>query len=512
MRKITYIVTLFLIVLGISDAGYLAYETLSGQIPPCTIGAFADCGRVLSSPYAKVFGVPLAIIGIGYYLALLTLVISARTRKHSRVPLFLLGLSASGFLASLYFVYLQLVVIKAVCLYCLVSAILSTVICITLWSTLPTARKRLIASMLSWKYKYVLKPLLFKIDPETVHVHMVKLGEIFAGKPGISNVTSWALNYSSPRLEQKFEGIHFKNPIGLSAGFDYNAQLTQSLAGLGFGFQSVGTITRYPSEGNATPRLGRLPESKSLMVNKGFRNPGVEAVVAKLAGKHFPIPVGLSVGRTNTDQVTTVDEAINEIGQTFQLFEKAQLEHSYYELNISCPNLKGNITFYDPNGLDALLSHIKDLNLSRPVFIKMPIEKSNEQTQTMLEVASNYPITGVIIGNLQKNRHASALLPREVAHFPVGNFSGKATWQRSNELIALTFREFSHRFTIIGCGGVFSAQDAYVKIRLGASLIQLITGMIFEGPQLISQINQGLDVLLEKDGFDSISSAVGIDA
>jgi dihydroorotate dehydrogenase len=183
--------------------------------------------------------------------------------------------------------------------------------------------------------------------------------------------------------------------------------------------------------------------------------------------------------------------------------------HSYYELNISCPNLFGDITFYPPKHLKELLVELKKVHISRPIFIKMPIEKSNEEIADMLHIIEKYPVSGVIFGNLQKNRKDPALNQDEVVQFSVGNFSGKPTERRSNELIAFTYKKYKQRFVIIGCGGIFSAQDAYAKIRLGASLVQLITGMIYQGPQLISMINVGLPELLERDGFSHISDAIG---
>lgn len=194
--------------------------------------------------------------------------------------------------------------------------------------------------------------------------------------------------------------------------------------------------------------------------------------------------------------------------KSFQLFEKAQMKHSYYELNISCPNLKGTITFYPPKNLDELLNAIDMLHLTKPLFIKMPIEKSNKEILKMLRVIAKHTVAGIIIGNLQKERKNPALHSDEVAKFPIGNFSGKPCFDRSNELISLAYRNYGRRFIIIGCGGVFNAEDAYEKIKRGASLVQLITGMIYEGPQLVSDINMNLPALLKKDGYTSISEAV----
>jgi dihydroorotate dehydrogenase subfamily 2 len=313
-------------------------------------------------------------------------------------------------------------------------------------------------------------------------------------------------------LSQTVHGITFESPIGLAAGFDYEARLTQILPALGFGFETVGTITYSAYEGNAPPMLGRLPKSRSLMVNKGFKNLGAQATLRRLSQLTFSIPVGISIGRTNSLSLKTQTESVEDIINTFTVFETSPLKHSYYELNISCPNLYGDISFYPPKNLEQLLKHVDELKIKRPLFIKMPIEKTNKEIMSMLDVIVKYHIAGVIFGNLQKNRQDPSLNPDEVAKFDKGAFSGKPTFNRSNELISLAYQYFGEKLTIIGCGGVFSTEDAYKKIKLGASLVQLITGMIYRGPTLISQINDELSYLLESDGFKTLSSARGIEA
>src|SRR3989344_4664196 len=338
-------------------------------------------------------------------------------------------------------------------------------------------------------YQNLIKPILFKIDPELVHVHMVRVGQLCGHINFVKQLLQTIYAYKDPKLTQKIAGITFTNPIGLAAGFDYEARLTQVLVSIGFGFGTVGTITNMAYPGNSRPILGRLPKSKSLMVNKGFKNEGAKIVAQKLSHLHFPHPVGISIGRTNSLTLKTQKQSIADIIKCFDTFLTSSVNNAYYELNISCPNLVGDISFYPPKNLRELLTEIEKLKLTRPVFIKMPIEKTNKEFESMLDVVTHFPITGVIIGNLQKNHQDPALDPVEVKKFDRGPFSGKPCWNRSNELICLTYKRFGKKLTIIGCGGVFSAEDAYTKIKLGASLVQLITGMIYEGPQLIGQIN-----------------------
>ena len=370
------------------------------------------------------------------------------------------------------------------------------------------------SSLTSFTYQNIVKPLLFQVDPELVHELMTDMGEFCGSYEPVRSVFSYTYAFTHPSLTQKLHGIQFTNPVGLAAGFDYRAQLTQILPAVGFGFGTLGTITRFSYEGNQKPRLGRLPKSKSLLVNKGFKNAGAAAVIKKLMRLKFRHPVGVSIGRTNSQLLTTQKQSITDIVKAFSLFENSHVKHAYYELNISCPNLRGNITFYPAKNLHELLSEIDRLKISRPLFIKMPISETNRETQNMLEVIVTHKISGVIFGNLQKNRRDKSVVAAEVAHIShlKGHLSGKPTWHRSNELIKLAYKNYGKQLTVIGCGGIFSAEDAYTKIKLGASLVQLITGMVYQGPALIGQINYGLTKLLQQDGLQYVAEAVGVES
>jgi dihydroorotate dehydrogenase len=350
-------------------------------------------------------------------------------------------------------------------------------------------------------YRGLLKPLLFLLDPEFVHVSMVRFGEICAVVPGFKKCVRWLYVRPLPELSQKINGTTFEFPIGLAAGFDYEGRLTQALSPLGFGFQTVGTITNEPWHGNAKPRLGRLPHSKSLMVNKGFKNPGANTIISQLEKKSFDIPVGISVG----DAKGSIDEII----AAFKKFEASSIRNTYYELNISCPNLHGAMSFYIPKNLEDLLTKVDALKIKKPIWIKMPINLSDKETLSLLRVISKHSPAAVIFGNLQHDRKNKSFDAAEVQKFSVGNFSGKPTFSRSNELIALASKHFKKRFLIVGCGGVFTAEDAYTKIKLGAHLVQMITGLVFRGPQAVAEINFGLRELLHADGHTNIKDAVG---
>ncbi len=509
MKKLLPYIIFTLSLIGLIDALYLTWEHYSGFIPPCSSGIFADCGQVLTSKYSVIFGISVALIGVVVYTLDAVCVFFAVTANNRLAKLGLITSTFIGFVGSIYFVFLMLVIIKATCLYCLLSALISFTVFILANIIYPLERKRLIIWKIEQLYKYIAKPIFFQIDPEAVHVGMVGFGEILGKISPAKMLMSFGLEVNSKKLTQKINNINFLSPVGLAAGFDYEARLTQVLSSTGFGFQTVGTITNLPYDGNSRPMLGRLPKSKSLLVNKGFKNLGSLKTSERISKLNFPIPLGISIGRTNSLKLSTQKQSVEDIIKAFEIIEKSGVNNSYYELNISCPNLSGDISFYPAKNLEELLIEVDKLKLTKPVFVKMPIGKTNVEFLSMLKVIDKHSPTGVIIGNLQTDRNNHLLDAAEVSKFKKGYFSGKPTFVRSNELIKLTYAKYKKRFTIIGCGGIFSAEDAYTKIKLGASLIQLITGMIYQGPQLISQINLEILDLLEHDGLKNIGEAVG---
>jgi dihydroorotate dehydrogenase len=369
----------------------------------------------------------------------------------------------------------------------------------------------MLIAIISFLYKYVTKSIFFLFDPEMVHNFVTSQGQFIGKFQKPNKILRRLFAKKSPVIKQAIAGIELDGPLGLAAGFDYEAKLTQILPSIGFGFQTVGTITSLAYSGNPKPMLGRLPKSKSLMVNKGFKNFGALQTANKLSKLTFKIPLGISIGKSNIKVHQTQKSAIEDILQAFEVFESSNIKNAYYELNISCPNLYGNITFYPPKNLDELLIEIDKLKIIKPIFIKMPINETDTATIKMLDVILRHKIAGVIFGNLQKDRNNPEIVKEELK-WTVGNFSGLPTQKRSDELISLAYKHCKNKLIIIGCGGIFSAQDAYCKIKLGASLLQLITGLIFEGPLLVAKINNELPKLLKQDGFKNISEAVGADS
>lgn len=506
--------TFLLVIIGLIDTSYLTHKYFFEPYAACFNGPFSNCGAVLNSKYSVFLGIPLAVLGLMHYLWLTYLMLVNFKSKKGPYKRFIFIQTAIGVIFSTYLTYLQFFVIKALCPYCLLSALISFSLYFLVRYNWKDDYRSFVLAKVEIAYKLFAKPLFFVLSPDWVHDQAMFWGEIAGQIPLKRYILSRMFLYKNSSLKQKIAGINFENPIGLSAGYDYKASFVQILPSIGFGFETVGTITNEPCQGNEKPRLGRLPESQSLLVNKGFRNPGAEAIIDKLKKRSFHFPFGISIGRTNSLEIAgTQKSAISDIVSSFKKFEKSKVKNLYYELNISCPNLKGGVSFYPPKELNALLIAVGKLKIKKPVFVKMPIEKSDAEVKEMLDIIAKFKwINGVIIGNLQKNRKDPSFINHEITSAGVGNFSGKPTFRRSNELIRLAYRDYGKRFTIIGCGGVFNAEDAYRKIRYGASLIQLITGMIFEGPQRISQINQGLVELLQSDGYSNISEAVGVDA
>jgi dihydroorotate dehydrogenase subfamily 2 len=511
LKKYTIQIILLLGILGFVDAFYLTYEhyaTASNEVV-CYFGIFSDCGRVLKSKYSEIFGIPLAVLGLIQYSMIILSSLYSLTTKNRIGKYFILILTLAGVVASTYFVYLQLFVIGSLCLYCMGSALISLTLFLVAYMFFVDERVRFFGNTTRILYK-IIRPLIFLTNSDWIHERTLTIGE-FTGEKRIAKIFSFFYKYEDKILRQKVLGMSLDNPVGLAAGFDYEAKLTETLSYLGFGYQTVGTVTNMPYEGNTPPRLGRLPKSKSLMVNKGFKSPGAVVIIDKLKNKTFKYPLGISIGRTNTLKLKNQKESIDDIKKAFIAFERSKVKNSYYELNISCPNLKGDITFYPPKNLEELLIEVDKLKIKKPILVKMPIEKSDKEVLAMLKVISKHSPKGVIFGNLQKDRKNPTLVQEEVKKFKTGYFSGKPTLDRSNELIELAYKNFGERFVIVGCGGVFNGEDAYKKIRLGATLIQFITGLVYEGPQVASNINAELVDLLVRDGYKNTKEAIGVD-
>lgn len=353
-------------------------------------------------------------------------------------------------------------------------------------------------------YTKALKPFYFRRDPENVHDAMTRVGQ-FLGKYAVTKkIISLLFSFSHPALEQNILGIKFSNPIGLAAGFDKDALLTDILPSVGFGFAEVGSITGEPCEGNPKPRLWRLKKSRALVIYYGLKNEGCEKIAARLQQKNFQIPIGTSIAKTNNQTTVETEPGISDYLKAFRQF--INIGH-YFTINISCPNAFDGEPFTDSVKLDRLLSVIDSIPTKKPIFLKISPDLNEEQVSAIIEICGRHRVHGFVCSNLTKNRNTTKINDSTIPER--GGISGKVVEDLSNAQIKFIYQKTGNKYIIIGCGGVFSALDAYAKIKAGASLVQLITGMIFEGPQLVSEINRGLVQLLKNDGFKNISEARG---
>lgn len=353
-------------------------------------------------------------------------------------------------------------------------------------------------------YKLV-RNIMFKFDAERVHDTFTLIGKK-TGETPLRRVVSLVCNYSHPSLNVEVAGIGFSNPVGLAAGFDKNAVLTGITPSLGFGFEEVGSITAEPSEGNPRPRLWRLPKDKSIVVNYGLCNEGAE-VIRKRLDKEFNIPIIVSVARTNKPM--TENESVKDYVKGFKKL------HKYGKcttINVSCPNVADSQPFCYPNKLPKLLREINKCKMNKPVFLKLKPDMSKKDIDSVLKVIAEYKwITGLILTNLSKDRSSLRSSKSDLSKVGGGSLSGLAVQKKSDDMIRYIYKKTKGKYVIIGLGGIFTAEDAYRKIRNGASLVQLITGIIYEGPGVVKNINKGLVRLLRRDGFKNISEAVGVD-
>ncbi len=336
-----------------------------------------------------------------------------------------------------------------------------------------------------------MKPIAFRFDPEQVHDVFTTVGMTLGSNPITRLITRVLFYYRHPSLKQVIAGVEFENPIGLPAGFDKNALLTGIMPDVGFGFEEIGSVTAEPCEGNPKPRLWRIPEKKSIRVYYGLANRGAEAISKALEFMPQRIPIGVSIAKTNVPGTCDDDVAIADYVATYNAFKHIG---DYDTINISCPNTFGGQPFTDPERLEALLSAIDATRGSKPVFLKLSPDLSQEELFAIGDVAKSHRVNGLICSNLTKKHDLGN-----------GGLSGGAVKDLSFKQLVTLRERYGDKFVYVACGGIFSAEDAYRALEAGASLIQLISGMIFEGPQVISEINRGIVERMKERGLTHIS-------
>ena len=356
-------------------------------------------------------------------------------------------------------------------------------------------------------YKLFIRPLLFVFSPETSHHIVVFILKI----PGISSMVAFFYHCKNSTLERKIFGLKFSNPVGLAAGFDKDAKFFDEIAACGFGFIEVGTVTPKPQFGNDAPRLFRLPADEALINRMGFNNDGVEAMVERLKRrKNFNVIIGGNIGKNKS---TPNDNAIADYEYCFEkLFDYVD----YFVVNVSSPNTPGLRELQEKEPLKRIFMRLQELNApalkgeiqqhplgrgAKPILLKIAPDLTNEQLDDIVEIVHETKIDGVVATNTTISRDNLQTPGSRLQTIGNGGLSGKPLANRSTEVVNYLYKKSGGSFPIIASGGIHSAKDAIDKLNAGASLVQLYTGFIYEGPGLVKKI---LRRLMTEDLSNSI--------
>jgi dihydroorotate dehydrogenase len=335
-------------------------------------------------------------------------------------------------------------------------------------------------------YKSLIRPLLFKFDPEKVHYFTFDTLKTLFKIPGISGILKSKYILQDERLEREVFGLKFRNPVGLAAGFDKDARLYKELGQLGFGFVEIGTVTPKPQPGNEKKRLFRLKEDSAIINRMGFNNEGVEAAVIRLRENNGEVLIGGNIGK---NKVTSNEEAAGDYLFCFEaLFDLVD----YFVVNVSSPNTPNLRELQDKEPLTRLLLQLQGRNNTRPnpkpILLKIAPDLTDSQLLDIIDIVAESKIAGVIATNTTISREGLKSPEKD----EMGGLSGKPLRKRATEVIRFLSEKSNRAFPIIGVGGIHSAEDALEKLEAGASLIQLYTGFIYEGPGLIKEINKAI--------------------
>ena len=339
-------------------------------------------------------------------------------------------------------------------------------------------------------YKILVRPVLFLFDPEKVHHFTFSLIRFLCKIPFVASIFRGMYQVEDKRLERTLFGITFKNPVGLAAGFDKNAVLYNELANFGFGFIEIGTVTPIGQVGNPKKRLFRLKDDKGIINRMGFNNDGLEVAIEQLKKNKEKLIIGGNIGKntqTKPENYTADYEAC---------FKGLHPYVDYFVLNVSCPNVGSHAKLNDKDYLLELISAVQKLNnqevIQKPILLKIAPDLNNNQLDEIIELVAETKIDGVIASNTSTTRDnlkASDELLKEIGH---GGLSGQPIKAQSTKVIQYLSDNSNKAFPIIGVGGIHSAEDAIEKINAGADLVQIYTGFIYEGPNLIKEINKAL--------------------
>jgi dihydroorotate dehydrogenase len=339
-------------------------------------------------------------------------------------------------------------------------------------------------------YKVVLKPLFFLFPPETIHHLVFKLIKFFCKIPGVPALLKRYYTVNDKRLERKLFGLTFPNPVGLAAGFDKDAKLFDELGYFGFGFIEIGTLTPKAQPGNDKPRMFRLPQDEALINRMGFNNGGAEAAALRLKHRKTAILIGGNIGK---NKITPNEEAVHDYEKCFH----ALVDHvDYFVVNVSSPNTPNLRALQDKEPLTKLLNTVKAINSKekqpKPILLKIAPDLTNEQLDDIISIMKETKIDGLIATNTTIDRSNLLTAKTTVEAMGAGGLSGKPLTKRSTEVIQYLSDRSHKSFPIIAVGGIHTGGDAIEKLKAGASLVQIYTGFIYEGPGIVKRINKEL--------------------
>jgi dihydroorotate dehydrogenase (fumarate)/dihydroorotate dehydrogenase len=351
-------------------------------------------------------------------------------------------------------------------------------------------------------YPDVVRPLLFRADPERAHDAAVRAGELASRSRLVCRAIGSRVDEPDPRLAVDVAGMRFRTPLGLAAGFDKSARAVPLLSSLGFGHVEIGSVSADPSDGNPKPRLFRLPDERAIAVHYGVPNDGAERVAARLGGSPRSVPLGINVVSTNRGAASAIEPDDEVIGDYVTSVARLQRLGDYVCLNLSCPNTRdGRGFFADRTRLRTLLERLGESGVERPLFIKVAPFAGEAEIDSFLEAVDGAPFVSGFSVNLPPGTRPGVK----------GAISGPPCAAAAERTVADLYGRMDRtRHVVIGSGGVFTAADAYRMLHCGAALVQLYTALVYEGPGVVRRITEDLAALVERDGLRTMSDAVGV--
>ena len=337
----------------------------------------------------------------------------------------------------------------------------------------------------------LIKPILFIFPPETAHKAAIRFLDFTLKAPFGKSLVSGLFNYENPVLEKEVFGLKFKNPVGLAAGFDKDAELIDSFSNFGFGFIEIGTLTPKRQPGNPRPRLFRLPSDKALINRMGFNNQGVDEAVARLKVRKSNVIIGGNIGKNKT---TPNEKALDDY---LICFEKLFAYVDYFVVNVSSPNTPGLRALQEKHPLRHLLKSLQEENskkpLSKPILLKIAPDLTESQLDDIIGITNELKLDGLVVSNTTVDRNKLFTSKKKTEKMGSGGLSGKPVFDKSTRILKY-IRKAIPELPVIAAGGVVSADDAMEKIKAGATLLQVYTGLVYKGPGLVKEINKAIAI------------------